>query len=103
MELQSKTTGDTVEFRLIGSVDEAGARELGKAFQKLPDQGVGQVVLDFAAVTYIGSAGVGKLLLLYKKVALSGGRISIEHIPGHIHTLLAKDMNLGQLFTLKQG
>jgi hypothetical protein len=43
---------------------------------------------------------VGILLLLYKKMASHQGRISIQNIPKGIYSLLANDMNLGQIFSL---
>lgn len=91
---------DQMHVKLEGRVDEVGAVELEKCFRDMDSNVVRQVILDFRQVSYLGSSGVGILLLLYKKMASHQGRISIQNIPKGIYSLLANDMNLGQLFSL---
>lgn len=100
MDLGTDSKGGLINVRVSGRVDEVGAEELESYFKSLDAQTTTQVVLDFRGVDYIGSAGVGTLLLLYKQLAPYGGRISVINIPSQIYDLLSKDMNLGQILSL---
>ena len=59
-----------------------------------------EIVLDFSGVTFIGSAGIGKLLLLYKNVVVHGGIITIENMSKDIYTMF-KVVKLDKIFNLK--
>lgn len=100
MELRTAIEGDRIHISLGGGIDEIEAQKLENYFNKLDLKSINQVVLNFKKVAYIGSAGVGILLLLYKKVALHNGKVVIEEIPKELYSLLADDMNLGRVFTL---
>lgn len=100
MDIKAVTQENRMLITLAGSIDEVGALKLEEFFGRIDLKIVSQVTLDFHQVAYIGSAGVGILLLLYKRMALQNGRIAIEKIPKEIFGLLAHDMNLGQVFAL---
>jgi anti-sigma B factor antagonist len=100
MKMEVVTQADQMRVNLEGRLDEVGSMELEKGLQGLDPLAIKQVVMDFREVSYVGSAGVGVLLLLYKKLASHQGRLSIQNIPKGIYTLLAHDMNLGQVFNL---
>jgi len=100
MEVKAVIQGDQAHVSIAGHVDEVGAQRLEDHFNRLDLKAIKQVIIDFKEVAYIGSAGIGILLLLYKKVALHNGRVIIEKIPRELYTLLADDMNLGRVFTL---
>lgn len=100
MEVKITTEGAQIHMLVSGSIDEIGAQKLEDCFNKLDLKSAKEVLFNFKQVTYIGSAGVGILLLLYKKLALHNGRIIIESIPKELYSLLADDMNLGRVFTL---
>ncbi len=101
MELKVTSEADKTHVHIAGRVDETGALELEKCFQSLPVKPKLHVIIDFRDIDYIGSAGVGTLLLLYKKVAMEDGKITVENIPKDIYSLLADGMNLGRVFNLK--
>ena len=100
MELKAAAQGDQMHISVAGSIDEIGAQELEDHFKRIDLTSTKDVILNFKQVGYIGSAGVGILLLLYKRVALHNGRVIIENIPKELYSLLADDMNLGRVFTL---
>jgi len=101
MELKVASNKDQVNISIAGSIDEIGAEDLEKCFNKLDPHSVHEVIINFRHLDYIGSAGIGTLLLLYKKLAFNNGKIIINEIPKQIYDLMMHDMNLGQLFTLK--
>ena len=83
--------------RLIvgGDLDEQGADALKKAFHGLSLGSLKTVAFDFARVTHVGSAGLGKLLLFYKKSATVGCDMRVENTPPGIRQLLSHRMRLG--------
>ena len=101
MKIKVVTNKDQIDISIAGNIDETGAEKLENSFNKLDISQVKQVNINFRQIEYIGSAGVGSLLLLYKKLALLNGKIIINEIPKEIYALLMHDMNLGQIFTLK--
>lgn len=101
MKMDIKTVGKQFRIAVSGAIDELGAEEMEGLFRQPDIQSAEQVVLDFREVIYIGSAGVGALLLLYKRIAPGNGEIIIENIPAEIYRLLEKDMNLGHVFTMR--
>ncbi|MFP5213278.1 MAG: STAS domain-containing protein [Acidobacteriota bacterium] len=101
MDLKLVDGKEHVRISVEGNVDEVGAKKLEEAFHGLNLASVMTVTLDFKQVKYIGSAGIGILLLLYKKLALHQGKIVIENMPKDIYTLFSQGMNLGRVFTMK--
>ncbi len=99
MNIDIQRQQQQILYQISGDIDEAGAAELKQQFnrEKWPEQPV--LVLDFRNVTRIGSAGLGKLLLFYKEIAVLDGRIRIENAPDSILRLL-KELKLDTLFTL---
>lgn len=90
---------DAIRLTVSGNVDEKGAADLKTGFEGLNLSGQKTVAFDFAKVTYIGSAGLGKLLLFYKKLATAGIEMRVENSPSDIRELL-KELHLDTLFTV---
>ena len=82
-----------------GNIDERGAEELKNHFKSLNISSVKEVIFDFANVNYIGSAGIGKLLLFYKDMALNGGKITIKNVSPSIYELF-NVLKLDTIFTI---
>ncbi len=99
MELTVTPKGDQVMIEVIGSIDERGAEELKRRFLELDMASLKEVVFDFGGVTFIGSAGIGKLLLFYKNVAAQGGVIRIENMSKDIYTMF-KVVKLDKIFNI---
>ena len=88
MELNIQHAGDSVRFEIEGIIDEMGAESLKDRFKELNIETIKELVLDFGNVGYIGSAGVGKLLMFYKELSANGGILRIENASGIVHELL---------------
>lgn len=97
MEVNVTTEGDQARIEIVGSIDERGAEELKRRFLELDLSSVKDVVFDFGGVTFIGSAGIGKLLLFYKKLTSHGGKITIENMAMDIYTMF-KVVKLDKIF-----
>ena len=89
MELNIQQDGDTVRFEIEGIIDELGAESLKHRFKELNIETIKELVLDFTDVNYIGSAGVGKLLMFYKELSANGGKMRIENASGIVQELLS--------------
>ena len=87
MELKITQKDNSAYFEIKGDIDERGAEELKQKFRELNQQTLKNVILNFRHVTHIGSAGIGKLLLFYKDVALKGGEVRIENSSKSIYEL----------------
>ena len=88
LEIDITTFEDTTRIRVSGNIDEAGAETLKERFFGMDMAAVQQVVIDFAGVAIIGSAGIGKLLLFYKQLNRCGGNLRIENVGAPIYELL---------------
>lgn len=96
------TTGEaSAHFKITGEIDESGAEVLKSKFSTLDKTIVKDVIFDFANVTHIGSAGIGKLLLFYKDVALGGGQIKIIEVSDAIYSLLTT-LKLDTVFKIEK-
>ncbi len=94
-------TQERVVFDITGEIDEQGADKLKSAFQDLDISSVTEVVLNFSKVTHIGSAGIGKLLMLYKDVGVRGGIFQVSNVSAAIYTLLLS-LKLDTVFTIQK-
>ncbi len=102
MELQVNQEQDLLRFSVRGNIDEAGAEELKSRFKEINISTIKEMVFDFSGVTHIGSAGIGKLLLFYKDMALNGGRIRIENVSETVHELFGV-LKLDTIFTIHKA
>ncbi len=101
MELNIIQDGKQARFEIRGDVDEPGAEDLKQRFRELNISSLEEVTFDFKNVTHIGSAGIGKLLLFYKDMALNGGRIKIENVSEAVYELFSI-LKLDTIFTISK-
>ncbi len=84
---------------LSGSVDIPGAENLKKTLNQFLEDGSKEVVVDFKDVNFIGSSGIGKLLLFYKNFTARGGKVRIVSLNDEIVALF-KAIKLDKLFNI---
>jgi len=102
MNIETTQNGDQVHIVLKGIVDEKGAEELKKQVVQLNLDSVREVVIDCLEVRHIGSSGIGKMLLLYKKLASQGGTFSVVNLSGPMFELFS-ELKLNTLFSVTQA
>ena len=93
-----KNEGKAVVF-ISGNIDIPGAEDLKKTLAGLGEDDLNAVVIDFTGVTFIGSSGIGKLLLFYKNFTAKGGSLSIVNLSDEIVALF-KAIKLDKLFNI---
>ncbi len=84
---------------LTGDVDESAATELKKRFRELDRTVIRDVALDFSGVTHIGSAGIGKILLFYKEMAVRGGALRLENVTPEVCRLF-RELKLDSILSV---
>ncbi len=89
-------------FVLKGDIDEKGAEIISNHFKNLISKTpLTQLVLDFRSVKYIGSSGIGAIILFYKKLAPSGGKVHIRNVSKEIFDLLS-DLDIGKIIQISK-
>jgi anti-sigma B factor antagonist len=91
--------GKKTLMAVSGSIDIPGAEQLKKSLTKVLDSDSDEIIIDFEEVNFIGSSGIGKLLLFYKNFTAKGGRITIVNLNKEI-TMLFKAIKLDKLFNI---
>ena len=92
----------SVRLVLQGEIDELAAEELKKRFRDIALTVPQRVEIDFAGVTHIGSAGIGKLLVFYKDLAIHGAVLALVRVPSPIYHLF-REMKLDSIFSITEG
>ena len=104
--LKRDETGMAWYFLLIASVYQgvarAAAEELKKRLRDVALSAPQRVELDFAGVSHIGSAGIGKLLVFYKDLAIHGAVLALMRVPSPIYHLF-REMKLDSIFAISEG
>ncbi len=81
--IEISTVGDVTIARFIDDkiLDEAAIQEIGnQLFRLLDEDGRKRVILDFAAVKFLSSAALGKLITMDKKVKAAKGKLRLCNI-----------------------
>lgn len=99
MDIKVHQSGDAGRLEVIGDIDEKGAEIFKARLQELKQ--LKNVEIDFSHVGYIGSSGIGKLLLFYKNVTLQGGKVTISHLGTDLYNLF-RELKLDTIFTMTQ-
>lgn len=68
MQISSESTGDLLEMRVTGRLDNESSDQLTTAINDAVRMGSHSVSLDLSGVKYISSAGVGALVKAYKQL-----------------------------------
>ncbi len=82
MDILKKQDGNSLLLTLQGRLDTTTAPQLEEVLQASLD-GVTELVLDFAALEYISSAGL-RVILSAQKVMSKQGSMKICHVNGDI-------------------
>ena len=73
---------------VTGDLDLYAASTFATAVAGRMDAGVRRVVVDFGAVRYLDSSGVGALIRLLQKAKVLGGELRVVRLSGMPHKVL---------------
>ncbi len=91
-----------VSFVMSRILDQSNVQQLGEELDALVDQHkLGKIVLNFANVTYMSSAVMGKLVSLLKKVKAASGELRLCNIEESIYEIF-KIMRFDKMFGITE-
>lgn len=99
MHVKTTVEGKKTHMAVSGSIDIPGAEQLKKSLTKVLESDSDEITIDFEEVNFIGSSGIGKLLLFYKNFTAKGGKIAMINLNKEI-TMLFKAIKLDKLFNI---
>lgn len=103
MEVFVERAKDKVIFTIHGEVDTRSGIELSERFREVVEnEGVFNVCLNLEDVYNITSAGIGKILKLFKYLNSRGGSISIRGISPNLR-LLFREIHLDKIIPIEEN
>ena len=81
--------GEVAILRIAGDVTSASDAELTGGFGAALDAGARAVVLDFAAMEYMNSGGIGLLVTLLVRAQRAGARLLAIGLSDHYRQILS--------------
>ena len=99
MNIQLNRNGSTITLNVEGEIDECGAEILKNRFRDVAASGARNIFVNFSKVSHIGSAGIGKILVFYKDLAIRDATLALEQVPDHIYHML-REMKLDTIFSI---
>jgi anti-anti-sigma factor len=85
MHLEQENRDGILIVRPRGRLDSSSAPELERLLTEQLDAGIQRLVLDFAELSYISSAGLRVVLLAGKKLRASKGRMVLVALQPMVH------------------
>nr|MBF0223196.1 STAS domain-containing protein [Desulfobulbaceae bacterium] len=101
MEITTEASEQRLTVCISGQIDEKGAEAMKSSFSSLPLSGITEVQVDLKNLTYIGSSGIGKLLLFYKNLGVQQIRLRVTNVPPAIYELM-QELKLDTVFTIER-
>ncbi|SHK04831.1 anti-anti-sigma regulatory factor, SpoIIAA [Hathewaya proteolytica DSM 3090] len=85
MELRFEKKQDVLIIRMYGELDHHTCEEVrNKLDDRIEREKVKKVILDFRAITFMDSSGIGVIIGRYKKINQSGGKICVAEATGTV-------------------
>ncbi len=89
MYVQTVMAEGDLTAMLIGDIDHHSAREMRKEIDALVEKHHPHLLrLDFSAVQFMDSSGIGLIMGRYRLMTLVGGRVLVCNIPSHLKRLI---------------
>ena len=79
MQINQKLTGSTLSLEIEGRIDTTTAPALEAELKRSVSSDVQNLIMDFAKVEYISSAGL-RVLLAAQKVMKKQGAMTVQHV-----------------------
>lgn len=89
LRVDCSSEADTARIIADGEIDLATVNKLRSAVTELIAQGARHLTVDLDRVTYIDSSGLGMLIGAHKRMASSGGNLTIRCAQARVLRLLS--------------
>ena len=88
MEVAAKCEGRELELFLQGELDHHGAKGLLQRLDREIETALPlRLTLDFSAVTFMDSSGIGVVLGRYKTLSRRGGTVAVRQPTPHVNQI----------------
>jgi anti-anti-sigma factor len=101
MNVTSDSQGGRFTLTLSGHVDASAAARINDHFQGFRPEDHDTVIVDVTGVARMGSAAIGRLLLVYKQVVSEGRTLRVEGASTELQALF-KALKIDTLFPICQ-
>ncbi|MCK4798148.1 MAG: STAS domain-containing protein [Spirochaetes bacterium] len=102
MNIELTYNNDTINITIMGNIDTLISTELNTTIQEIIDNTeIKNAVFDLKGVNNINSAGIGKLLKLYKHFENIGGSFKIIHASSKLKSLFT-NINLDKIISISE-
>lgn len=88
MKIETRTQGEITVVALAGELDGRTAPAVQEELMSLTEPGC-KILLDLSGVTYMSSAGLRTLLLLYRRIDAADGRVVLVGLREMIRDTMA--------------
>jgi anti-anti-sigma factor len=104
VNLSERSVNDVTILKPSGRIDSQSSTEFETAINTKLD-GTRNLVLDFADVPYISSAGLRVVLLIAKKISRSNGKFALAALKPEIHSVFKVSglTNVLKIFDTPEG
>lgn len=101
MDFTTSTMANTVSAKISGPITEADSSALNQLFKQLAESRQAVVRLDLSLVPLITSTGIGKLIVLYKRLKNQNRELRISGIHQNVLSLFTA-INLDKMLTIEK-
>jgi len=89
MSVEINVTGEVVTAYLKGEIDHHTAREMRQAIDSAVELNMPSLlILDFSAVSFMDSSGIGLVMGRYRNLLKSGAELHITGTPPNIYKVM---------------
>lgn len=90
VNITERQSGDTAILDLEGNLILGnGAQKIGQEIKRLIEAGKTRILLNFQAVKYIDSSGVGELISNTETVRKAGGSLMLSNLPSKVEQVIS--------------
>jgi len=88
LSMTKHTRGDVIVIALDGSLDSGTAPQVQADLTELARNGT-PVLIDMSRMSYMSSAGLRVLLLMYREAEQAGSRLALAGVPPDTYVVMA--------------
>ena len=88
MEIQTKTVDDVMVVSLTGEINGRNAPEVQDRLLPLAEPGC-RLLLNMNGISYMSSAGLRTLLMLYRQIDRQGGCVALSNLQEMIQDMMS--------------
>ena len=85
MDFETSIVGDRAYIKVTADLNcEQAGEALTRCYNQIVEQGKKIVILDMDEVKIINSYGIGKVLMMYKRLKTEGGVLKVKPLKGFV-------------------